>query len=180
MRSEPDNPPALMSRSGPSPLRAGLISLALASAVLLPFNFALLGNAPENDSFFTLTPSGRAGLVMLSAVFLAALYWLLAVKTRWLRRRWRGRGALIAVDIVLGWLIYLAAYHLSPQLYYSYYLTLFDTLPAQWVIDAEVDWGALRAIVIPGAKDRLSDLLASAGFWAVLPYTAMLHGAGRR
>ena len=164
-----------MRDAGTSPLRAGLISMALATAVLLPFNFALLGNAPENDSFFTLTLFGRAGLVLLSAVFLVSLFWLLAAKTRWLRKLWPEPGMLFAVDIALGWLIYLAAHHLSPQLYYSYYLILFDGLPAQWVINTQIDLEALRNLVIPGTKDRLSDFLATAGFWAVLPYTLLLH-----
>lgn len=165
---------------GISPLRAGLISLGLASALLVPFNIPLLGNASENDSFFTLDLAGRAGLVLLSAFFLAFLFWLLAVKSRGLHKcfPWRagaGRYALIAGDILLGWLIYLVAHHLSPQLYYSYYLTLFDGLQAQWVIDAEIDWEILKNVVLPGSKDRLSDILACAGFWAVPPYTLLLH-----
>ena len=168
-------------RSAVSVLRAGLIAFALAGALLVALNVPLLLAAPTSDSFFTLTPFGRTGLVLLSAAFLAVCFWLLAAKTRLLLARVPGSGAgarlaLLGADIALGWLIYLVLHQLSPQLYYSYYLTLFEGLPLQWVVGG-IDWEKLAATVTIGPKDQLSALLASIGFWAVPIFTALLHRA---
>ncbi len=171
-----------MTRAPGSPLRAGLIAFAASGTLLLALNVPLLLAARAHDSFFTLTPLGQAGLVLLSAVLLAACFWLLAAKTGWLLNCWRGRWpqlALLAVDIALGWLLYLALHQLSPQLYYSYYLTLFEGLPLQWVVD-DIDREKLAAVVTIGPKARLADLLAAIGFWAVPVFTALLHRAHAR
>ena len=105
----------------------------------------------------------------------------MAAKTRLLLARVPGSGAgarlaLLGADIALGWLLYLALHQLSPQLYYSYYLTLFEGLPVQWVV-GEIDREKLIATVTIGPKDQLSALLAAIGFWAVPPFALLLHRA---
>ena len=161
---------------------AAMIAFALASALLAPFNIPLFIGAPEQDSFFTLSLAGRAGLALLSVLFLTLVFWVLGLKTRWLISRFNGgmgawRGVPVTLDIALGWLIYLLLHRLSPQLYYLYYMTLFEGLPLQWVIGAEIDWQRLGSTILPGPKQRLADFLACTGFWAVPPYTLLLHRA---
>lgn len=160
--------------------RAAILSLAMAALVMTPFNIPLLARAPEQDSFFTLSATGSAVLALLSAALLAAVFWLLGVKSDWVRARFDSANSLsgaglVSLDILSGWLIYLLAHHLSPQLYYLYYMTLFDELTLKWVISSAYDWPRFTAAAIPGPKQRLADFLACAGFWAVLPYTALLH-----
>ena len=79
----------------------------------------------EGDSFFTLSPLGQVGLVLLSVALATATVWLawrVALRSRLITRALIGLG----VYMVFAWV--------SPQLYYSYYLMIFDGLPIQWVI----------------------------------------------
>ncbi|MEO1397259.1 MAG: hypothetical protein AAFU56_00140 [Pseudomonadota bacterium] len=78
------------------------------------------------DSLFTLALPARIGLVALST--------LLAVLILWLARRWSlGRHPVMCLAIGLG--LFAAFEWVSPQIYYTYYLIIFDTLPIQMVID---------------------------------------------
>lgn len=159
--------------------RAALVSLSLSGTVLAAFSLPLL-RAPFGDTFFQLSVPARAGLVLVSAAFLAGVFWLLALKTAALRR-WvvpqapAGRVALALFDVGLGWAVYVVLHHASPQFYYLYYLLVFPDLPMQWVLGGEIDQDRLLAVVALGAKQRLSDLLAATGFWAILPFTLLLH-----
>ncbi len=162
--------------------RTATIAFVAVAVLLVPFNVPLFWHAPEQDSFFTLTPLGSAVLALLSLVFLSFVFWLLELKSSWLIAwldGWNGLGRawIITLDIFLGWLIYLLLHRLSPQLYYLYYMTLFDGLPLKWVIGAEYDLQRFSAIVLPGPKERLADFLACTGFWAVLSFTLLLHRA---
>ncbi|MGF1475944.1 MAG: hypothetical protein ACFB6S_10325 [Geminicoccaceae bacterium] len=77
------------------------------------------------DSFHTLTLTGQIGLSVLSSVLAAAtlaLAWY-AMKRRRLPLR---------LAIALG--VFFSFVWLSPQIYYTYYLTLFEGLPWQNVI----------------------------------------------
>lgn len=75
------------------------------------------------DSFFTLTYLGRVGLVGLSTT--------LAVV--WIGFAWRLRAFPRFWAILLAFGLFWAFVWLSPQVYYTYYLFLFDDLPRQWV-----------------------------------------------
>jgi len=79
----------------------------------------------DGDSFYTLTWIGRIGLVILSVTMTLAVLWL-AMK---LMKRvfWPFRVA-IAVFFFFLWV------WLSPQAYYTYYMTLFEGLPWQVVV----------------------------------------------
>ena len=79
----------------------------------------------EGDSFFTLSVGGQIGLAAISlALFVAVLVAL------WWGTRRRSRPVRIAVALVGFWLFV----WLSPQVYYQYYMLIFDGLPVQWVI----------------------------------------------
>ncbi|MEO1249264.1 MAG: hypothetical protein AAFW76_05430 [Pseudomonadota bacterium] len=79
----------------------------------------------EGDSFFTLSMGGRVGLLLISFALAAAI---LALAWRLTHERplpWR-----LAIAAVL---FYLSVW-LSPQIYYLYYLLIFDGLPWQIVV----------------------------------------------
>ncbi|GFE64702.1 hypothetical protein [Litoreibacter roseus] len=76
----------------------------------------------EGDSFFTLSPLGQAGLLVLS-VLLAIFTIIIA------RKAMRGWSApLLAIMVFYGFV------WLSPQLYYQFYRVIIDGLPQQWVV----------------------------------------------
>lgn len=70
------------------------------------------------DSFFTLSVGERFGLVLLSLAIWAALLSVV----------WRWGGLVLAVGL------FWAFVWLSPQVYYVYYLAIFDRLPLQAVV----------------------------------------------
>lgn len=79
----------------------------------------------NQDSFFTLSLWGQLGLFALSMVMFAFLIYAM---TR-LRGHWARRLSIALIGIYLfTWL--------SPQVYYSYYLLVFDGLPLQIVVGA--------------------------------------------
>ena len=73
----------------------------------------------ENDSFFTLTAFGRIGLVCLSAAMAIATVWLFL---------WISRGFSIPVRVMTAIVFLWLFTWLSPQIYYFYYMLLFDFL----------------------------------------------------
>lgn len=75
------------------------------------------------DSFFTLSPSGQAGLMLLSAA--------LAVAMIALARRLPGPRPVRTLTALAA---FAAFVWLSPQVYYTYYRAIIPGLPAQWVI----------------------------------------------
>lgn len=75
------------------------------------------------DSFFTLGSLGQFGLITLSILMFALSIWAM---TR-LRAHW---GVKLGIALI-GFYVFI---WLSPQIYYIYYLFLFDGLPLQIVI----------------------------------------------
>lgn len=79
----------------------------------------------DGDSFYTLTAIGRTGLVILSITLTAALLWLASMLMKRLSLPFR---------VVVALILFFAFVWLSPQIYYTYYMTLFDGLPWQIVV----------------------------------------------
>lgn len=77
------------------------------------------------DSFFTLSAAGQIGLGLLSVALAVALIWGCWRITRRMRRLLS-----LAVAVLVLWLFI----WLSPQVYYGYYLLIFDGLPLQIVV----------------------------------------------
>lgn len=99
----------------------------------------------DADSFFSLTLYGRVGLILVSAT----LSVLMIVLTRLFTRGWPWVVRLMLALTFLWFFMWL-----SPQIYYQYYRTLFDGLPAQWVIGMPPDLGlTLRVITFTGPAD---------------------------
>lgn len=81
----------------------------------------------EQDSFYTLSHLEKIGVLSLSILLSAVLVWAVLVLTK-------HKGVVLKIVISLG-VFYLFVW-LSPQLYYTYYLMIFDGLPIQIVIKA--------------------------------------------
>ncbi|WP_299956203.1 hypothetical protein [uncultured Roseobacter sp.] len=77
------------------------------------------------DSFFTLSLVGQVGLVLVSVMLAAGTVFL-----AWRLSRVRSLILRACVAVVL----FGAFVWISPQVYYAYYLLIFDGLPLQWVI----------------------------------------------
>lgn len=79
----------------------------------------------REDSFFALTMGHQVGLAVLSLTLAIGLLWCcwqIGRRSRWLTRALISLGAFV----VFSWV--------SPQVYYTYYLMIFDDLPVEWVI----------------------------------------------
>lgn len=81
----------------------------------------------DGDSFHTLSLAGRAGLLLLSLT-------LTMITALAARRIMRGRR--LPLRMLIAFAVLTAFIWLSPQVYYAYYLTLFDGLPLQSVISS--------------------------------------------
>ncbi|MEP1535238.1 MAG: hypothetical protein ABJQ34_13345 [Paracoccaceae bacterium] len=84
-------------------------------------------NIYTQDSFFTLSPLAQAGLGAVSALLAILTVWIVYKSTRRFPLPIRLVIALAAIWVFI-WV--------SPQIYYAYYLTIFDDLPLQLVIKA--------------------------------------------
>ncbi len=90
------------------------------------------------DSFFTLSGAGQTGLILLSIVlFVLVIY--VADRVGGAVPRLVALGSAIVGFWLFEWL--------SPQIYYFYYLTLFDGLPMQSVIQTPPPPGKLLRII---------------------------------
>ena len=99
------------------------------------------------DSFFTLSYAGQIGLAALS-VFLSAFFIWLAVRIT----RKSGRLVRIIASLVL----FVLFVWLTPQVYYAYYIMVFDDLPVQWVIKTPPSPAELGRLLIFAGSDNLS------------------------
>ncbi|MEJ6403641.1 hypothetical protein [Yoonia sp. 2307UL14-13] len=153
-----------------------LIPAALFAVMLAtpPFWHAALAGYPK-DSFWTLGPSGRAGVVAIATSGILAIFLMISAKTRALFSLGWPRMIALPIDIATGLLMFGAIYSLSPQAFYAFYQLIIPDLPAQWVIDTAFDTGRIRHIVHIGPDGSMSDHLAGIGFWAVWPFTFWLH-----
>lgn len=115
----------------------------------------------EGDSFFTLGVAGQAGLAVLSAVMALALCLSAGVLARRFRQLWRG----VLVAPGLFWIFL----WLSPQVYYGYYLLIFDGLPLQIVIGwLPPNATTVLDLILFRERETLSAHGKGALFWAML------------
>lgn len=123
----------------------------------------------RGDTLHDLAPVGAAGLGLVSAGLVLALFWLAAGKTRWLeaRSRW-----LLLIDPLLAIFLFMFCYMVVPQLYYMYYFFVIPDLPLQWVATrwiGPLDLLALARLPGPGSlSDHLSGLVLRALVLAAL------------
>ncbi|MEO0547066.1 MAG: hypothetical protein AAF035_08965 [Pseudomonadota bacterium] len=113
----------------------------------------------DQDSFFTLSVAGRVGLVLLSAT--------MAGLTLWLAWRWSRRKHILLRGLI-GFGLFAAFEWLSPQVYYTYYLLLFETLETQWVIGPPPGLGTLFGLLTFTDNANLSFHSRGLLGWAVI------------
>jgi len=135
----------------------------------------------RGDSLYDLGLVGSAGLMLLSAGMVLVLFWLAAVKTRWLEARspW-----LLLADPPLAILLFMVSFMITPQLYYIYYVIMIPNLPIQWVATrwiGPLDLLSLARLPAAGsASDHLSGLALRALVLAALwrPGLRLIAGFG--
>ena len=150
---------------------AGWVTAVLAASTV----WSAVLNGYAGDSFFTLTPWPRVGLVVLSAALILALFWLSAAKSAALYRA----GAklrvpslvVLATDLVASAALMAGAVWLSPQIYYTYYRLLLPDLPSQWVLSGWVAVETLGWQVRLSPDASLADHLVGLTFWSLLVTT---------
>lgn len=113
----------------------------------------------DGDSFFTLGLAARIGLLMLSGILLLGSLALVY-------RLCRGRHLLFRV--MIAGIIFLGFLWASPQIYYGYYLLIFDGLPRQWVIGLPPSIYEMVEIVSFTGRGRLADHGQGILFWCLL------------
>lgn len=134
-------------------------------------------NGYEHDSFWTLTPIGRTGVIAISSIGIIGVFtlinWLtsLVLKTR----RQVSATAWLLFNLAAGWGLFGAVFSLSPQVFYTFYQFTFSGLPNQWVIDTLFDTARLQTIAAIPIGGSLSDHLAGMTLWAIIPFTIWRH-----
>jgi len=121
------------------------------------------------DSFFSLSTGGTIGLAVLSGVLAFAV---LCGAIRLMR----GRG--IVARLVIGAVVFAAFVWLSPQVYYAYYIFLFEDLPLQWVVRIPTAGIFFETISFTG-RSTLSAHGKGALFWVLVIAAAMPRGLRR-
>ena len=106
----------------------------------------------SGDSFFTLTGPEQVGLLVLTLLLSLGCLWLVRRLAR--PRPW-------GLRLLLGLFAFWLFVWLSPQVYYGYYLTIFEGLPVQSVIKS------------PPALGQLAELMTFQG-----PANMSAHGQG--
>lgn len=129
----------------------------------------------QGDSFWTLHPSGRAGVVAIALVGVVSTFTIIAIKSRALRRFGWPTTVALSVDVLAGLLIFGFVYSVGPQVFYTFYRIIIPDLPAQWVIDTAFDTTRVLKVARVNADGSMSDHLAGVTLWAILPFTFWQH-----
>ncbi len=124
----------------------------------------------DGDSFFTLSNSSQIGLALLSL----SLTVVCLIATGRLFRLIPKRGlparlaARLGVAVFVTWLFV----WLSPQIYYLYYLTIFDGLPWQIVVQNPPEFHAILQQVTFSGPATLSDHSKGLLAWLLILYAS--------
>ena len=123
------------------------------------------------DSFFTLSPAGQAGLAAVSLGLAGLAVWGAFVFAR--RQRWPLR---LAVALIVFWNFL----WLSPQIYYIYYWLIIEGLPLQWVLGAPPSPATILRLLTFGADATLSAHGQGVLGWALILVCGAGNAAFRR
>jgi len=124
------------------------------------------------DSFHTLSTSAAAGLIFLSSflcLFVLLTSWVItaAIIHRIAHKTKRFGVAFFIFDIVTTLSIYLVSLIFAPQIYYTYYQSIFQNLPTQSVVRWITPESMLEILKLPlGAST--SDHLAGVTAWVLV------------
>lgn len=120
------------------------------------------------DSFFTLSAAGQTGLALLSATLALLALWIC----------WRvSHRRPVPVRLVLAALVFAGFVWLTPQIYYAYYLSLFEDLHFQLVIGWPPSPVELLSTLFFQERFNLSYHARGLLGWALLAVALFAHGA---
>jgi hypothetical protein len=154
------------------------IPLSLAIVVIAsPSIWASIADGYPGDSFWTLSATGRIGVLAISTIGLTCIFALCAKKTKLILRvkRQVSGTAWALFDIAIGLILFGVVYSVSPQIFYGLYRRLIPNLPAQWVVDSVFDVDRLQIIAAIPINGSLADHLAGVALWAIIPFTIWMH-----
>jgi len=101
----------------------------------------------DGDSFYTLSGFGQTGLVILSVAMTWVLLWTAATIMRRLP---------LPFCVALACVFFYGFVWLSPQVYYTYYMTLFEGLPWQVVVQDAPSFNRLFKLLTFQGRTTLS------------------------
>jgi len=113
----------------------------------------------ENDTFYHLSLLDRAGLVFLSVILFSIIAYLSIKLTSNLK---------LPAKIISALFIFWLFVWVSPQIYYFYYLLIFENLPLQVVIQAPPDPFEIFQIISFTGKPDLSAHSKGIFFWLIM------------
>lgn len=125
----------------------------------------------ENDSFFTLSMVEQVGLVVISLCLAGATLWLFYKIGKRMR---------ITSRVVTSLLFFWAFIWLSPQVYYLYYLLLFDYLDYQNVIQAAPNVHEIISILTFNDNANLSFHSKAIFGWMLIAMAFLMNWQDKR
>lgn len=166
---------------------ATLLASLIAVFLSVPALWQALYEGYPRDSFFTLQTGGRLGVLAISLTAIMVFFMTLARKTGYLLR-WsdrRGDSAMMRLcifigDCLSGLALFIAGIWVLPQVFYGFYRILIPSLPQQIVIKPAPDFERLVDIMRLQSDGSLSQHLTGITFYAVILFTAFLHGHNKR
>ncbi|MEJ6397101.1 hypothetical protein [Yoonia sp. 208BN28-4] len=123
-----------------------------------------------DDSFWTLTTAGRAGVIAITVSGLALVLWIAQKLTPTFAKLPFLAAAILHSVAALA--IFAVIYGVSPQVFYSFYQIIFPDLPAQWVISPATALSRLGDAIDLITAPNLSDDIAGLTFWTLIPFAA--------
>lgn len=157
----------------------GVIASGIAVALAAPNLWIAFQHGYPQDSFFTLSTFGRTGVLTISVISIALLFFILSIKTKWILQMAPSavflRISVALLDCLVSMGLFGVFFSASPQIYYTFYRVLIPDLPQQIVIKSLYDLDKLILIAQLPVSGTLSQHLSGIVFWAIVPFTFWLH-----
>lgn len=159
-------------------LKSAIPALALA-VLVYPGLADSIKTGYADDTFFHLTVSARIGLAVLAGVAATGLLFVSVKKGEYLHRvitqrlfafqRQRvSHGVALLLDLCATALLFMIGISLAPQLFYTYYQTIFQSLPAQWVIAPVWTLSFWQERIFLEPNDTMADQAIAILFWTLI------------
>lgn len=125
----------------------------------------------RDDTFFQLSTAGQIGTAAISAVLAALMLWLC----------WRiVRKQRLALRLILALGLIVLFEWLSPQIYYLWYMAVFDGLPLNWVAGYWPHPVSAAKVLTLQAGDSLSAHSRALLGWAMIGIALFVRGQRRK
>lgn len=146
-------------------------SFALAVAIQ-PGLWVAMSRRYPGDSLFTLNVWEIIGLTILSSSMALLLLIFVLWKSRTLHRvvktqgvEWPLTSRWLFLDITTTIVICLIALWLAPQIHYTYYQMIIDSLPMQWVVGGGLDFHQLLRLAILRTDGSIAEHATGIVIW---------------